>query len=336
LVGNNDTGTTVTNSYSTANVSGIGDSYSAGGLVGQIEIGATVTNSYSTGSVSGLYYVGGLIGYNSGATVTASFWDTQTSGQAISAGGTGKTTAEMQTQTTFTDAGWDFVGESTNGTEDIWRLCVDSPNYPRLMWQLHLWGDFVCPEGVDAYDLAFLIDYWLESGLGPYGGADLSGDEDVDFEDFALFGQHFSSELILLVLDEDFETGDFSKYDWQHSGDANWIVVSDANYEGSYSARSGAISDSQQSVLEITPGRKISRISFYCKVSSEADEDRLRFYIDSELQDNWSGEQDWSLQQYLIPSGLHTLKWVYEKDSSISSGSDCAWIDKITVTGVMP
>jgi len=34
----------------------------------------------------------------------------------------GKTTAEMQMESTFTDAGWDFIGESVNGTEDIWWI----------------------------------------------------------------------------------------------------------------------------------------------------------------------------------------------------------------------
>jgi len=67
--------------------------------------------------------------------VTACFWDTQTSGQIISAGGTGKTTAEMQTAKTFLDAGWDFVGETKSGTEDIWWI-LEGNDYPRLSWEL--------------------------------------------------------------------------------------------------------------------------------------------------------------------------------------------------------
>ncbi len=61
-------------------------------------------------------------------------WDAQISGQATSAGGTGKTTSEMQTAKTFLDAGWDFVGETTNGTEDIWWI-NEGKDYPRLWWQ---------------------------------------------------------------------------------------------------------------------------------------------------------------------------------------------------------
>ncbi len=68
--------------------------------------------------------------------VVASFWDTQTCGQAKSAGGTGKTTAEMQTAKTFLDAGWDFVGETKNGTADLWWI-NDGRDYPRLWWEPH-------------------------------------------------------------------------------------------------------------------------------------------------------------------------------------------------------
>ena len=72
-------------------------------------------------------YVGGLVGsnnweYGEEGTVTCCFWDTRSSGQATSAGGIGRTTAQMQTAGTFTDAGWDFVGETANGKEDIWKI----------------------------------------------------------------------------------------------------------------------------------------------------------------------------------------------------------------------
>ena len=49
------------------------------------------------------------------------------------AGGIGLTTAQMQTTTTFLDAGWDFVGETANGTADIW--CMPPGDYPHLSWE---------------------------------------------------------------------------------------------------------------------------------------------------------------------------------------------------------
>jgi hypothetical protein len=98
-----------------------------------------VTNCYSSGLVSGTWDVGGLVGRNRdywghAGIVTGCFWDIQASGQDTSAGGTGKTTVEMQTARTFLDAGWDFVGETANGTEDIWWI-LEGKDYPRLWWE---------------------------------------------------------------------------------------------------------------------------------------------------------------------------------------------------------
>jgi hypothetical protein len=89
--------------------------------------------SYSSGLVTGNQYSGGLVGYNKGS-VNTSFWDIETSGQTISAGGTGKTKTEMQTAGTFLEAGWDFVDETANGTDDIWWI-LESRDYPRLWWE---------------------------------------------------------------------------------------------------------------------------------------------------------------------------------------------------------
>jgi len=83
--------------------------------------------------VSGTDSVGGLVGID-GGSVDSSFWDIQSSGWTTSAGGAGKATAEMQTAKTFLDAGWDFVGETANGTEDIWWI-DEGKDYPRLWWE---------------------------------------------------------------------------------------------------------------------------------------------------------------------------------------------------------
>ena len=56
------------------------------------------------------------------------------SSQPTPAGGIGKTTAEMQTASTFIEVGWDFVDETNNGTEDIWWI-LDGQDYPRLWWE---------------------------------------------------------------------------------------------------------------------------------------------------------------------------------------------------------
>ena len=99
------------------------------------------------------------------------------------------------------------------------------------------------------------------------------------------------------------------------------------------SARSGSISDGQQSVLEITPDIEVARVSFYRKVSCVEGVDQLQFYIDGEYEGIWYGEQDWEIQTYTITPGQHTFKWVFIRNSWWVTGySDCAWIDEITMS----
>ena len=146
LVGNHSNDSTITDCYATGNVCGmyiVVDSTEVapdyiGGLIGSNwntsgYSGNTVSNSYSTGHIGFNYensslppeYVGGLIGdWDSLGTVSNCYWDTETSGQTTSDGGTGKTTAEMKQQTTF--AGWDFV--------NIWKM-NEYRTYPLLWYQ---------------------------------------------------------------------------------------------------------------------------------------------------------------------------------------------------------
>ena len=114
LVGLNSLGS-IANSYATGSVTGTSR---VGGLVGLNS--RTITNSYATGSVTGTSYVGGLTGsdlWGAGIT-TDSFWNTTTSGQATSAGGTGKTVAQMMQLSTFTS--WNIA--NTGGIGAVWRI----------------------------------------------------------------------------------------------------------------------------------------------------------------------------------------------------------------------
>jgi len=118
----------ISNSYSKGSV--ITGNSKVGGLVG-INISCPIINSYSTSCIVGNNEVGGLIGYIDYPNVQNSFWDIQTSGQTTSAGGTGKTTAEMQNVATYTsletiglDFPWDFIGNPFDDTanEDYWNI----------------------------------------------------------------------------------------------------------------------------------------------------------------------------------------------------------------------
>jgi hypothetical protein len=100
-----------------------------GGLVGRAWSG-TIKNSYSTGKVTGVHGTGGLIGNNwdNNATITESFWNTDTSEQGSSGGGTGLTTAAMRTESNFTNSVWDFI--------DTWTMSslITFNGFPALQW----------------------------------------------------------------------------------------------------------------------------------------------------------------------------------------------------------
>ena len=139
-----DRGSMLEYSHATGRVTGIDR---VGGLVGgcegEGECDTMILQCYSTGHVVGERNVGGLVG--SGFWCgdlycsvdwfrTGSFWDIESSGLCESAGGTGLTTAEMQTAGTFLEAGWDFLDETENGTDDIWWI-LEGQDYPRLWWE---------------------------------------------------------------------------------------------------------------------------------------------------------------------------------------------------------
>lgn len=188
LVGIN--GGNVSNCYSMGNVNG--DEY-VGGLVGIN--GGSVSNCYSTGDVNGAEDVGGLVGENYYGSIANCFWDTdtQTHGVTDSFGtntGTvtnvaGLPTAQMQTMSTFTDAGWDFV--------DIWDLTCEGMNYPRFIRQKTA-ADFLCPRGVDFRDYSFFADYWGDTNCGDANdcnGTDFDLSGTVDIGDLEIFCGHW-------------------------------------------------------------------------------------------------------------------------------------------------
>jgi hypothetical protein len=110
----------------------------------------------------------------------------------------------------------------------------------------------------------------------------------------------------------------------------NWVRDNSTAYDGDFSMKSASITDEQTTSMEITLNVVSSaEIVFFYKVSSESGYDHLKFYIDGSLEDEWSGEVDWTEVSFPVTSGVHTFSWTYEKDGSVSNGSDCAWVDNI-------
>lgn len=191
LIGYNGAG--VSNCYSEVRVLG---NDGVGGLIG---VGGGAINCYSRGEVYGNANVGAFIGISFGTNYTKCFWDTSTNPSSLTGVGSevdpvgviGKSSSEMRQRATYVGAGWDFVGESGNGVDDIWSV-HDGQDYPRLVWDLvNLagWGK------IDFADFAFLANRWLIMNCGVLNdcrGADLDFSDTVDSGDLKIFLQHWA------------------------------------------------------------------------------------------------------------------------------------------------
>ena len=161
LVGDSYDHCLITRSYSTGTING---SNGIGGLVGWNSGTSTVSNCYSTGSVSGSSNVGGLVGFNNNV-IYNSFWDTTSSGQTTSSGGTGKSTSEMKNIDTYTDettvglvAAWDFETDPNDdeGSSDFWDMDNSGTinnGYPFLSWQNG--GEVALPINLSYFDAVY-------------------------------------------------------------------------------------------------------------------------------------------------------------------------------------
>ncbi len=153
-----------------------------------------ITACYANGTVTGEFDLYGLCSEGTSG-VTSSFYNTETSGipdpeagAADTNGMVGISTAEMQDINTFLNAGWDFTGETANGTEDIWFM----NGYPELCWS-----------NVDVFDLTELSDLtttWLANSCN-YGTEcyyfDYNNDSMIDIADFAYLAANWLEPITI-------------------------------------------------------------------------------------------------------------------------------------------
>ncbi len=137
---------------------------------------------------------------------------------------------------------------------------------------------------------------------------------------------------------EDFETNNFNRYPWFCTGQWPWFTDPAIKYEGSFSARSGVITENAESVFNLSarvlaPGE----VSFYRYVSCEHDPsgsrnfDYLAFYIDGYEMGRWDGTDPWKKESFPVSAGLHHFSWVYHKDYTNTAGMDGVWLDNISL-----
>ena len=103
-----------------------------GGLVGVNR--GTLTAVYATGPVRGEVDAGGLVGISQRAgTVTAGYWDTDTSGRAAGTMGQGRSTTALQTPTDYAGlyAAWNVDADGDGVADAPWHFGTEA-QYPAL------------------------------------------------------------------------------------------------------------------------------------------------------------------------------------------------------------
>jgi hypothetical protein len=118
--------------------------------------------------------------------------------------------------------------------------------------------------------------------------------------------------------------------DYTTGGSGNWVTATSDSHTGARSASHSDISNNQNVWMQRTvqgPGT----FSFWYRVSSEDDYDYLDAYIDGTRVVHESGESGWQQYSTTLTAGSHTVRWEYDKDVSLSEGSDTAWVDDITM-----
>jgi len=129
---------------------------------------------------------------------------------------------------------------------------------------------------------------------------------------------------------ESFESESFSVFPWINLSKVPWIVTSESSFDGSLSAKSGAIANNATTTLLIkTIYDTDDSVRFMYNVSSELNYDYFYFKINDKEVLKKSGETGWKRYAAFVKAGFNKFEWIYKKDASTTSGLDCAWIDMI-------
>lgn len=233
---------------------------------------------------------------------------------------------------TFTTANW-----STEQTVTVTAVDDADLEGDEMLTIVHS----IASTGDEVYDASGVRKVYVnvgdnECGLWGFASMDFDHNCRVDLFDYAQFALSWLDSTMpqqpgSVKAKEGFESGVFGMYPWIQGGNADWAANEAEKYAGARSAKAGGITHNQTTSFEITIYCPAGDITFWRKVSSEGGWDFLRFYIDGNEVDTWSGEEDWDQESFAIQAGLHTFRWTYTKDGSVSNGQDTAWVDDIQI-----
>jgi hypothetical protein len=138
--------------------------------------------------------------------------------------------------------------------------------------------------------------------------------------------------LVTVLTSDDFAKAlDATKQAWSSGGDVPWFVQNTVTHDGLAAAQSGAITNNQSSTLQTTPSGPAT-LTFWWKVSSEANHDFLSLAVNGDTVARISGQVDWRQQTFYLGAGPQVLQWTYAKDASGSAGADSGWLDTVGIS----
>ncbi|HPE87602.1 MAG: agmatine deiminase family protein [Bacteroidales bacterium] len=194
---------------------------------------------------------------------------------------------------------------------DSFCLSMGTDNPPgNLLNQVVISGNSFLPEVPLAFNTTY---YWQVTAMNGTGA--ISGD--------------IWSFSTLDIPDEDFETGDFSLFDWVFSGEADWTITGEKARNGQYSVVSGPVDHNESSVLSLELNcTGFEKLIWWGSTSCE-ENDSLLFSVDGIPMVCLSGESYWQEFRQSTGPGLHHFEWKYKKNAQGVSGADGAYIDFI-------
>jgi len=231
------------------------------------------------------------------------------------------------------------MANAVGQTPDVWgspRVVNSFPYSESFTASSNLHNDYQlpgnAPDGNDAvFKLTFSND--MEFSASIVGENEKMG---VYREDFGGLGGPTPNNSITPALRAfacDFENGDLGALEWVNDATYPWIVTNEDAFEGTYSMKSGNTDrHGKTSTIQFTFDLpEDGKIHFRMKISSEGCCDKGWFYIDDvEQLGGFAGVSDWDERTYDLTQGTHTFKWSYSKDGSVSSGTDCFYVDDIS------
>jgi len=203
---------------------------------------------------------------------------------------------------TSCESGYDFLELSANGVPQTGRISGE------VDWQQLR---YIIPAGNFVLRWTYTKDGSVDEG------------KDAGWVDQVSFVPEDSNLALAEALDGPGLT-------WVTGGTASWSGQTATTRDSVDAAQSGSISHNQHSWMETTVAAG-GTLTFWWKVSSEADYDFLEFYIDGILQNGRiAGEVNWTQQTFTLGPGPHTLRWRYAKDEAVISGQDRGWVDQVS------